>query len=130
MTEFIFLVFAIGTIIGGGFVAFSRNIVHAAFALLLCFFCVAGLYVMLAADFIAATQVIVYIGGILVLILFGIMLTENIEKVNISNAAMKPGRAWILLIAIIAVLVVAIYKTDWPVKTPPLGATVPSLDAG
>jgi NAD(P)H-quinone oxidoreductase subunit 6 len=118
MQDFIFLVFALLTIVGAGFVAFSRNIVHSAFALLLSFFGVAGLYVILSADFIAATQVIVYIGGILVLILFGVMLTERIDKVNISNAAMKPARAWLLLIAIMAILVIAIYKTDWPVRTP------------
>lgn len=118
MQEFIFIVFALCSVIGAGFVAFSRNIVHSAFALLLSFFGVAGLYVMLSADFIAATQVIVYIGGILVLILFGVMLTERIDKVNISNAAMKPARAWLLLLAVMAILVIAIYKTDWPVKTP------------
>lgn len=120
MEQFIFLLFAVGTIAGACLVAFSRNIVHSAFALLLSFFSVAGLYVLLSADFIAATQVIVYIGGILVLILFGVMLTEHIEKVNISNAVMKPARALPLLLAVIAILTGAIYKTHWPVKTPPL----------
>src|SRR5512137_1644583 len=107
MQEFIFLFFALCAVIGAGFVAFSKNIVHSAFALLLSFFGVAGLYVLLSADFIAATQVIVYIGGILVLILFGVMLTEQIEHVNISNAVMKPARAWLLLLAIMAILATA-----------------------
>lgn len=118
MYDFMFIVFALCSIVGAGFVAFSRNIVHSAFALLLSFFGVAGLYVLLSADFIAATQVIVYIGGILVLILFGVMLTERIDQVKISNAAMKPARAWLLLIAVLAILVTAILKTDWPVKAP------------
>ncbi len=118
MQEFIFLFFALCAVIGAGFVAFSKNIVHSAFALLLSFFGVAGLYVLLSADFIAATQVIVYIGGILVLILFGVMLTEKIEHVNISNAAMKPARAWLLLLAIMAILAIAIYKTRWNVSAP------------
>jgi NAD(P)H-quinone oxidoreductase subunit 6 len=115
MQEFIFLLFGLAAVVGAGFVAFSRNIVHSAFALLLSFFGVAGLYVLLSADFIAATQVIVYIGGILVLILFGVMLTEKIERVNISNAAMKPARAWPLLLAIMAILAIAIFKTKWNV---------------
>jgi NAD(P)H-quinone oxidoreductase subunit 6 len=129
MQEFIFLLFALFTIAGAALVAFSKNIVHSAFALLLSFFGVSGLYVILSADFIAATQVIVYIGGILVLILFGVMLTEQIERVNISNAAMKPARAWLLLLAIMAILVIAIFKTHWNTvaplpyepKTEPLG---------
>lgn len=118
MQEFIFLLFALCAVIGAGFVAFSKNIVHSAFALLLSFFGVAGLYVLLSADFIAATQVIVYIGGILVLILFGVMLTEKIEHVNVSNAAMKPARAWLLLLAIMAIMAIAIYKTKWNVSEP------------
>ena len=54
-----------------------RNIVHAAFSLMVTLFGVAGLYVFLQADFLAATQVIVYVGGILVLILFGVMMTSG-----------------------------------------------------
>jgi NADH-quinone oxidoreductase subunit J len=127
MEEFVFLLLAGGAIIGAAFVAFSRNIVHSAFALLLSFFSVAGLYVFLSADFIAATQVIVYIGGILVLILFGVMLTEKIEKVNVSNAVLKPARAWLLMIAVAAILATAIYKTKWPVK--PLQPPAPQAEA-
>lgn len=129
MTELVFLVFSLGAIAGACVVAFSRNIVHSAFALLLSFFCVAGLYVFLSADFVAATQVIVYIGGILVLILFGVMLTERIEKVNISNAAMKPGRAWVLLAGTLTLLSLAIAKTNWPV-TIPLPPSPKTFDLG
>jgi NADH-quinone oxidoreductase subunit J len=119
MQEFVFVILAIGTIVGAAFVAFSRNIVHSAFALLLSFFCVAGLYILLASDFVAATQVIVYIGGILVLILFGVMLTEKIDKVKISNQALKPLRAWLLLIVTGAVVITAILKTNWNTQIPP-----------
>ncbi|NIM20635.1 MAG: NADH-quinone oxidoreductase subunit J [Candidatus Latescibacteria bacterium] len=118
MGEIVFIALAVGTTVGAGVVAFSKNIVYSAFALLLSFFCVAGLYVFLAADFVAATQVIVYIGGILVLILFGVMLTEKIEKVNISNQALKPFRAWILLIVSGGILIAAIVKTNWITKAP------------
>jgi len=116
--ELVFVLLAAGTVAGAAGVAFSRNIVHSAFALLLSFFSVAGLYVYLSADFIAATQVVVYIGGILVLILFGVMLTERIEKVNVSNAAMKRGRAVLLLLATLALLTAAIVKSDWPLRGP------------
>lgn len=73
----VFYGFAILTIGSALAVVTVRNIVHAAFALMVTLFGVAGLYVFLQADFLAATQVIVYVGGILVLILFGVMMTSD-----------------------------------------------------
>src|SRR5260370_30092788 len=52
------------------------------FALLFTFFGVAGLYVMLGADFLAATQLLIYVGGILVLLLFGVMLRSEERRVG------------------------------------------------
>ncbi len=68
-----------------GVVAFSRNIIHSALALLGTFLGVAGLYVTLSADFLAATQVLVYVGGTLTLIVFAVMLTARIEDMKVSN---------------------------------------------
>ena len=56
------------------------RIVHAALALVLFFFVMSGIYILLQAEFIAATQVIIYIGAITVLFLFAIMLTHNNES--------------------------------------------------
>ena len=77
LKTFIFYGFALLTIGSVLAVVTFRNIVHAAFALMVTLFGVAGLYVFLQADFLAATQVIVYVGGILVLILFGVMMTSG-----------------------------------------------------
>ncbi len=77
LKTFIFYGFALLTIGSALAVVTLRNIVHAAFALMVTLFGVAGLYVFLQADFLAATQVIVYVGGILVLILFGVMMTSG-----------------------------------------------------
>ncbi|MDP6849370.1 MAG: NADH-quinone oxidoreductase subunit J [Planctomycetota bacterium] len=55
---------------------FHKNVVHSAFALMGTLVGVAGLFLLLGADFLAMTQVLVYAGGILVLILFGLMLTR------------------------------------------------------
>ncbi|MBP6386775.1 MAG: NADH-quinone oxidoreductase subunit J [Pseudarcicella sp.] len=59
------------------YVLISKNVLHAAFSLLLTFICVAGLFVFGGADFIGMAQILVYIGGILVLIIFGVMLTNQ-----------------------------------------------------
>src|SRR5262245_16443686 len=68
-----------------GVVAFSKNIIHSALALLGTFLGIAGMYVTLSADFLGATQVLVYVGGTLTLILFAVMLTARIEQMKVSN---------------------------------------------
>lgn len=104
-----FYVFAALAVAGGVWVAFSRNIVHSAFALLATFFGVAALYGLLAADLIAVVQLLVYVGGILVLILFAVMLTSRIGAVKVSNPSLGivPGLL-ILLVLTVASIVVAI----------------------
>src|SRR5213078_2645988 len=69
--------FALVSVLPGVFVLATRDIVRAAFWLLAALSGFAGLYVLLGADFLAVTQVVVYLGGILILILFGVMLTHR-----------------------------------------------------
>lgn len=57
---------------------FIRNVFYGALLLILCLLSIAGIYVLAFAEFIAVTQILVYAGGILVVILFGIMLTTKI----------------------------------------------------
>jgi NAD(P)H-quinone oxidoreductase subunit 6 len=94
-------------------VAFSRNIIYSAFSLLGTFAGVAGIYVFLGADFVAAVQLLIYVGGILVLILFAVMLTHRITDVQITNrtAGIVPG---ILIVGIfLALLIQTIRETPW-----------------
>src|SRR5262249_5114702 len=67
-------------------VALSRNILYAGFSLLGTLGGVAGLYLYLGADFLGIAQLIIYVGGILVLILFAILLTNRIGDMKITNA--------------------------------------------
>ena len=82
MYEIVFYIFAAICLISGAVVVLSRNIAHAAFALLFTFFGVAGVYVLLGADFVGVSQLLIYVGGILVLFLFGMMLTANIDRLR------------------------------------------------
>lgn len=66
-------------------VVLLRNIVRSAFALFFTLFGVAGIYVILGADFVGVTQVLIYIGGVLILIVFGVMLTHRSYSVDIFN---------------------------------------------
>jgi NADH-quinone oxidoreductase subunit J len=115
MQDVIFNVFVIMTIVPSLWVALSSSLVHAAFSLLFTFFGIAGLYVLLGADFIGVVQVIIYIGGILVLIVFGVMMTERGRLLPLS--VQLPGRALasILSLIMLGALFVAFTSARWPV---------------
>ena len=88
----VFYLIAAMTIGSALVVAVSRNIIYSAFSLLGTFMGVAGIYVFLGADFVAAVQVLIYVGGILVLILFAVMLTHRITDVEKRYQALRPFR--------------------------------------
>jgi NADH-quinone oxidoreductase subunit J len=82
MAETVFWII-VGITVGSAFmVVQSKSLLYSAYALLFTFVGVTGLYIFLWADFLAVVQIVVYIGGILILIIFGIMLT-NIIKMRI-----------------------------------------------
>ena len=87
MGEILFLGLISVIAISAIWVVVSPNLVHSAVSLLFTLFGIAGLYVFLYADFMAATQVVIYVGGILVLIIFGVMLTNKIDKPVIESVS-------------------------------------------
>ena len=119
MKQVIFNVFVLMTVIPSFWVALSSDIVHAAFSLLFTFFGIAGLYVLLGADFIGVVQVIIYIGGILVLIIFGVMMTQRAKMLPLS--VQLPGKVFaaILTLIVLAALVLAVTRSLWPVASFP-----------
>ncbi len=124
--DIIFYFFAFITIASAGVVVFSRNIVYAAFSLLFTFFGVAGIYVLLSADFLAITQVLVYVGGIMVLILFGVMLTNKVVSVDIKTGTMQVLPATILVASLIGIILGVFWVTDWSVGGGNAAASAPS----
>jgi NADH-quinone oxidoreductase subunit J len=78
VTAVLFYIFAAITLLGAIGVVMARHIVHAAMQLLLTLLGVAGLYFMLNAEFLAAVQLVIYVGGTLVLLIFGVMLTSHL----------------------------------------------------
>ena len=77
LTEIIFLLFAGITLVGAGFLAFSRQLIRAAFWLFVVLLGVGAMYAFVGADVLTVSQIIVYVGGILILIVFGVMLTRR-----------------------------------------------------
>lgn len=109
----VFYLIALITVVSAGMVAFSRNIIYSAFSLLGTFMGVAGLYIFLGADFVAAAQVLIYVGGILVLVLFAVMLTHRITDVAITNRAAGRIPALIVVGVLVYLLLQTIKETAW-----------------
>ena len=109
----VFYLIAIITVGSAVIVAFSRNIIYSAFSLLGTFAGVAGLYVFLGADFVAAVQVLIYVGGILVLILFAVMLTHRITDVEITNRAVGRVPGLVVVGVFLVLLIQTIRETPW-----------------
>ncbi len=111
-SDIIFYIFAFITVGSGAVVVFSKRIVYSAFALLFTFFGVAGLYILLSADFLAATQVIIYVGGILVLLLFGVMMTHRVYDVQIRQQRINFLPGMLVVIFVFAMLLTVIFNKD------------------
>ena len=122
---FFFWLLAAGTLAGALGVVVMRQPVHSALFLLLCFLSMAGLFVLLGAEFLAAVQILVYAGGIMVLFLFTIMLvnirrTEKEPYVNRqAGVAILVG---LLLLAVVGGTVVGVARRSAGAEAPPADA--------
>ena len=105
-------------------VAFANSIVYSAFALMGTLLGVAAMFVLLGADFLGVVQLLVYVGGILVLTLFAVMLTHRISDVNVSNRAVGRLPAAVLVGIAFAWMVHVAGRARWVVKDP--GAPAPT----
>jgi len=106
-------------------VIFLRNILHAAVAFFFCLTGVAGLYVLLGADFLAATQLLIYAGGVVVLIIFGVFLTTRVYDVKLELSGRMIPKVWGFLLAagVFVLQCLLISRTEWPTGAPVYEAT-------
>ncbi len=124
MTEIIagiaFYVFAIVAIVGALGTVLARRIFHNALFLVVALSSTAAVYVLLSADFLAAVQVLVYTGAIVILLLFAIMLTP--QQVDLPSFAPEGQRFAGALVAVVLFLIVvgAIFNSPWPRAAVPL----------
>lgn len=117
MLNFVVAVVFVITVGSACLVAFSRNLIYSAFALIGTFLGVAASFILLSADFIGLTQVMVYAGGILVLTIFAVMLTSKIESAGETN----PLFNWKAVVALAVMLMgpllyLIINTTKWKVS--------------
>jgi NADH:ubiquinone oxidoreductase subunit 6 (subunit J) len=113
LTQIVFYAFAVLTVGSAAVVVFEKSLIRAAFALLYTFVGVAGLYAFLGADFLAAIQMVVYVGGILVLLLFGVMLTHKMYDLKLSSESHQFVPSLLVVIAVFTILATFMLRTQW-----------------
>lgn len=109
------VVFAIGAVT-------LKNVFHCALALAAMFFALSGVFVLLDADFLAVVQILIYVGAIVILMIFAIVLTERItsEAIRQTNQLLIP--AFLLCAALLCAFVYVIHGAWWPAQVPPAQA--------
>lgn len=117
MVKALFYLMGFITLASALFVAASKNLVRSVFMFFVTLLSLAGLYVLALADFIAITQIVIYVGGILVLMLFAFMLSGKETLANLQqqdNRFINISKLPALLLAVLffIVLINILFKTD------------------
>jgi NADH:ubiquinone oxidoreductase subunit 6 (subunit J) len=126
-TTVIFYLLAGLTVFSAFGVALSRNILHSAFSLLGALAGVAGLYFMLGADFVGVVQLLIYVGGILVLILFAVLLTREISDIKVSNLSVSLLGGIPAAVLLLALLAQILLRAPFPTTPAAVAPTVHRL---
>ena len=126
--EIAFVIVGVAAVVGAFRVVTARNVVRAALYLVVTLSAVAGVYLLLAAEFVAWVQILIYVGAIVILFLFGLMLTKAlIGREALDNQ--RRGVAFLVAVAILAGLVYLIQGAfDWDApRIDPLEGSVASV---
>jgi NADH-quinone oxidoreductase subunit J len=120
-----FWIMAVVVVLAALGVVFLRNVFRASLSLVLCFLTVAGLYITLSADFLAAVQILVYVGAISVLIILAVMMTRDVQQGSPGNRLKLP--AFIVAVVVLGVMIYTVTATPWALSAeqPLFPTTVP-----
>lgn len=108
-----FICVALTVIVSAAVAAFARNIVNAAYSLFFTLLGMAGFYVLLGSDFLAITQVVVYVGGILVLLMFGVLLTNRSMEELQQDGKLFGLAGVVAALFFLIVLAQIIFSSSW-----------------
>ncbi len=114
--EVIFYFVAAVTVLGALGVVVARNVVHSALFLILALLAVAGVFILLSAEFLAIVQILIYGGAVTILILFVMMLTRVRDMPQALDGPQRPFAA-LAAGAFLALSVLAAVSSDWPGET-------------
>ena len=113
MESLLFVLFALAAAGGAVAVALNQNVVRMAFWLIVSLGSTAGLFFLLGADFIGAAQLLIYVGGTVVLLIFGVMLTSSGPYLQIRSNPGEVMQALVLGGLFLAMVVLTVMQVDW-----------------
>ena len=125
-TDIVFWVIAVSSIVAAIAVVQLRDVFRAALFLIVAFLGVAGMFVLLRAEFLAAVQLVIYVGAISVLIIFAILMTRDVEGGNPDNRLRIPAGVAATLFAAVAIFVVV--ETQWDLLETAIDGTALGAD--
>jgi len=114
--EIIFYFVAALTVLGGLGVVLARTVVHSALFLIVALLAVAGVFILLSAEFLAIVQVLIYGGAVTILILFAMMLTRVRDMPGALDGPQRPFAA-LAAAAFLVLSIIAVVSTEWPGET-------------
>ena len=114
--EGIFYVVAAVTVLGALGVVLARNVVHTALFLILALLAVAGVFILLSAEFLAIVQILIYGGAVTILILFAMMLTRVRDMPQALDGPQRPFAA-LAAGAFMAISILSVLSAEWPGKS-------------
>jgi len=115
ITFYIFVLAAVASVM---VMLITRTVFYAALSLIVCLISVAGIYALLSAEFLAITQLVIYAGGVLVLILFGIMLTNRIAGKPLLTESHHVVKSAIISIGMFLIIMISYQKTAFHLYAP------------
>ncbi len=130
--EVIFYFVAAVTVLGALGVVLARNVVHSALFLILALLAVAGVYILLSAEFLAIVQILIYGGAVTILILFAMMLTRVRDMPAAGGGLDGPQRPFAALAAgaFLGLSILAVVSADWPGKSQDEVTVIPFSELG
>ena len=109
--DVVFWILSVMAVAGALGVVMVPDLFRAALLLIVVFIAVAGLFILLSAEFLAVVQVLIYVGAIAILIIFAVMLTRDVQHGNLPNRMQMP--AAVLAALLFAALVAVAVDTQW-----------------
>ena len=113
MEAFLFVLFAIGAAGAALAVVLTQNVVRMAFYLVISLGSTAGLFFLLNADFVGATQLLIYVGGTVVLLIFGVMLTASGPYITMKTSSGDILLSIVVGGAFLTMLILTVMQVDW-----------------
>lgn len=131
MIDILFFFFAGLAVVSALTILLTKNVLYAACGLVVTFLSVAAIYVLAGAEFIAITQIMIYVGGIVVLLIFGVMLTNKLKGKSLVTSSHNPVIGVVVALVLFGGLLYAFSRIDFNgVAVLPSGNNISTLGVG